>query len=39
MALTGILSVQILYDLYIKKNIPTLMERDIVKCDKVITDY
>jgi asparagine synthase (glutamine-hydrolysing) len=39
MALTGILSVQILHDLYIKKNIPTLLENDIVQCDKIITDY
>jgi len=38
MALTGILSTQILYDLYINKNIVELSEKDLVKLDKVIVE-
>jgi len=38
MALTGILSTQILYDLYINKNIDELSEENLVVLDKVIFD-
>jgi len=38
MALTGILSTQILYDLFVKRNIDELVEEDLVVLDKVIFD-
>ncbi len=38
MALTGILSTQILYDLYINRNIDKLSKEDLVELDKVIID-
>ena len=38
MALTGILSTQILYDLYVNRNIDELSEDDLVVLDKVIID-
>ena len=38
MALTGILSTQILYDLFVKRNIEELGSEDLVKLDKIIVD-
>lgn len=38
MALAGILSTQILYDLFIKRSIPKLKAKDIVVLDKLIID-
>ncbi|MCK4562537.1 MAG: asparagine synthase C-terminal domain-containing protein, partial [Flavobacteriaceae bacterium] len=38
MALTGILSTQILYDLFVNRNIDALSEEDLVKLDKVVID-
>ena len=38
MALTGVLSTQILYDLYVNRNIDELIEEDLVVLDKVIID-
>ena len=38
MALTGILSTQILHDLFIKKSTPALKEDELVKCDKIILE-
>ncbi len=38
MALTAILSTQILHDLFINKSIPELQENELVKLDKVIID-
>lgn len=39
MAATGILSTQILYDLFIKRSIPELNDQDLVELDKIILDY
>ena len=38
MALTGILSTQILYDLFVKKSIPKLEKKDLVVLNKIIID-
>ncbi len=38
MALTVILSTQILYDQFVNKNIPKLKEQDLIILDKIITD-
>ena len=38
MALTGILSTQILYDLFVKKTIPELLEEELIVLDKVIIE-
>jgi len=38
MALTGILSTQILHDLFINKSRPELKEEDLVEFDKIILD-
>ena len=38
MALAGILSTQILYDLFVKRSIPKLKAKDIVVLDKLIID-
>ncbi len=38
MALTGILSTQILYDLFVKRNIPEIKEKDLVVLDKVVIE-
>ena len=38
MALTAILSTQILYDLFVNRSIPKLLEQDLVKFDKTIID-
>ncbi len=38
MALTGILSTQILYDLFVKRSMPKLSEEDLVVLDKVVID-
>lgn len=38
MALTGVLSTQILYDLYVNRNIDELIEEDLVVLDKIIVD-
>ena len=38
MALTGILSTQILYDLFVKRSMPELSEEDLVVLDRVIID-
>jgi len=39
MAITAILSTQILYDLFVNKSIPQLTETDLVKLDKTIIAY
>ena len=39
MALTGILSVQILHDLFVQKSVPKLNQNDLLEFDKVIIDY
>ena len=39
MALTAILSTQILHDLFINKSMPQLKEKDLVHCNKIIQDY
>ena len=39
MAITAILSTQILYDLFINQSMPKLTEKDLVKLDKTIIDY
>ncbi|NRD24219.1 asparagine synthase (glutamine-hydrolyzing) [Winogradskyella litoriviva] len=39
MAITAILSTQILYDLYVKQSIPKLQENDLVTLNKTILDY
>lgn len=36
MALTGILSTQILNDLFIKRNVPELKDHDLIECQKII---
>ena len=38
MALTGILSTQILHDKFTNKSIPALTENDLVVCDKTMLD-
>lgn len=38
MALTGILSTQILYDLFVNKTTPELTENELIDCDKTIID-
>lgn len=38
MALTAILSTQMLHDQFVNKNIPILKEQDLIKLDKIITD-
>ena len=39
MALTGILSTQILYDLFVNRSMPKFEESDLIKCEKIIIDY
>jgi len=39
MALTGILSTQLLQNLFIQKSIPKLEENNLVELDKIIIDY
>lgn len=39
MALTAILSTQILYDMFVKKNIAPLTDKELVACDKTIIDF
>ncbi len=39
MALTGILSTQILHDLFVNRSMPKIEESDLVKCEKIIIDY
>ena len=39
MAITAIISTQILYDLFINQSKPRLAERELVKLDKAIIDY
>tara|TARA_R110002073_G_scaffold72537_1_gene177534 strand:- start:542042 stop:544021 length:1980 start_codon:yes stop_codon:yes gene_type:complete len=39
MALTGILSTQILNDLFVNKSMPKLTQKELVKCTKIIKDY
>jgi asparagine synthase (glutamine-hydrolysing) len=36
MALTGILSTQILNDLFVKRNVPELKDQDLIECQKII---
>jgi asparagine synthase (glutamine-hydrolysing) len=38
MAMTAILSIQILYDLFVKKSIPNLSETDLITLDKIIIE-
>ena len=39
MALTAILSTQILHDLFINRSMPALTKKDLVQCHKTILDY
>jgi len=39
MAITAILSTHILHDLFIKKTIPKLTEKELIKLDKTVIDY
>ena len=38
MAFTGILSVQILHDLFVKRSVPKLNEKDLVQLKKTIIE-
>jgi asparagine synthase (glutamine-hydrolysing) len=38
MALTGILSTQILHDLYVNRSIPVLKDKDLIVLDKIIVE-
>ncbi|MEO8933324.1 MAG: asparagine synthase-related protein, partial [Xanthomarina sp.] len=38
MAMTAVLSIQILYDLFVKKSIPELSQNDLITLDKIIIE-